>query len=292
MIISTSATFAVTFAARGLADQGLAFHSYHAITREFVILGVVVLILALATAGRFYFVAKLGERVVADLRTMLYARLVGLDQAWFLKTRTGEVISRMATDLTIVENMVGSSAAVALRNLLIIGAGLSLLIIINPGFTALVIVLAALTIAPLIGAGRRVRRLSAGAQERFAEALGYAGETLDALDTIQAFGREASASRRFRAAVETAFAASLARIRARAVMTALVMLLVAGGVGLVLWRASVAVFVDHTMTSGALLQFVFVSVLTAGAVGALGETWGDVQKTAGALERIGQILDA
>ncbi|MGH7009461.1 MAG: ATP-binding cassette domain-containing protein [Caulobacteraceae bacterium] len=292
LLLSTTATFGVTFAARSLADAGLSSHLVGAVGREFIILGLVVLGLALATAGRFYFINKLGERVVADLRTAVYARVVMLDQAWLAATKTGEVLSRMTTDLTIVENMVGSSIAVALRNLLIVVVGLSMLIVINPGFTGFVALLALLTIAPLISVGRRVRRLSAVAQWKFAEALGYAGETLEALDTIQAFGREASAARRFKAAVETAFDASLSRVRARAAMTLLVMVLVAGGVGLVLWRASVAAFVDHTMSPGALLQFVIVAILTAGAVGSLGETWGDVQKTSGAMERIGEMLAA
>ncbi|MGH6986163.1 MAG: ATP-binding cassette domain-containing protein [Caulobacteraceae bacterium] len=292
LLLSTTATFGVTFAARSLADAGLSSHLVGAVGREFIILGLVVLGLALATAGRFYFINKLGERVVADLRTAVYARVVMLDQAWLAATKTGEVLSRMTTDLTIVENMVGSSIAVALRNLLIVVVGLSMLIVINPGFTGFVALLALLTIAPLISVGRRVRRLSAVAQWKFAEALGYAGETLEALDTIQAFGREASAAGRFKAAVETAFDASLSRVRARAAMTLLVMVLVAGGVGLVLWRASVAAFVDHTMSPGALLQFVIVAILTAGAVGSLGETWGDVQKTSGAMERIGEMLAA
>ncbi len=292
LTLSTAATLGVTFAARALADLGFASHSAGAIARYFLVLAGVLALLALATAGRFYFIGKLGERVVADIRVALYANVMTLDQAYFLKVRTGEVLSRMTTDLTIVENMVGASVSVALRNLLTVIGALTVLVIVNPAFTGFVALLAGLILAPLFAAGRRVRRLSAHAQQRFAEAVGYAGETLDALDTVQAFGREAAATGRFRAAVETAFGVSLARLRARAAMTALVMMLVAGGVELVLWRASLAAFVDHTMTAGALLQFVFLSVLAAGAVGSLGETWGDVQKTAGAMERIGDLLAA
>ncbi len=292
LLMSTAATFGVTVAVRLVIDRGLAHHSTAAIAREFGVLAGVIVALALATAGRFYFISKLGERVVADLRAALYGRVVGLDQAWFYDNRVSDVLSRLTTDLTIVENMVGSSVAVALRNLLILVAGLIVLVVINPGFTGFVALLAVLTIAPLLIVGRGVRKLSAEAQSRFAEALGYAGETLDAVDTVQAFGREESVKARFKASVETAFRASLARVRARAFMTALVMVLVAGGVGLVLWRASVAAFVDHSLSPGAFLQFVIVSVLTAGAVGALGETWGDVQKAAGAMERISAILEA
>ncbi|HEY5072090.1 MAG TPA: ABC transporter transmembrane domain-containing protein [Caulobacteraceae bacterium] len=292
LVVSTASALSFSFAARALADIALASHTAGAIDRAFLLMAAVVVVLAFATAGRFFFISKLGERVTADLRGAVYANVVGLDQAYFLDIRTGEVISRLTTDLTIVESMVGSSVSVALRNLLTAAGALLVLAIVDPGFTALVALLAAFTMAPLIMFGRRVRRLSARAQERFAKAMGYAGETLEALDTVQAFGRERSAAARFKGAVEEAYRASMARVSARAIMTALVMLLIGGAVGSVLWRASIAAFVDHTMTPGALLQFVFLSVVGAGAVGSLGETWGDVQKTSGAMERIGELLNA
>jgi ATP-binding cassette subfamily B protein len=292
LLLSTSATTGLTFALRWMADRGIASHSASLIGRYFGVLAVVAAILALATAGRFYFISKLGERVVADLRGALYGHVMNLDQAFFLTIRTGEVLSRMTTDLTIVESMVGSTTSVALRNFLTVTLALIVLVIVNPALTAFVALLAVLILAPLFVVGRRVRRLSVHAQERFANAMGYAGETLDALDTVQAFGREGRATSRFKAAVEVAFRASLARIGARAAMTALVMILVAGGIGLVLWRAALAAFVDHTMTAGALLQFVFLSVLAAGGVGSLGEAWGDIQKTSGAMARIAELLDA
>ncbi len=292
LLASTSATFAITFAVRSLADRGIALHSLSAINTEFLRLGVAVVALALATAGRFYFINKLGERVVADLRIAVFCQVIAQDQSWFGITTVGDVISRLTNDLTIVENMVGSSVAVAIRNLLILFFGLVLLVHINPAFTGLVIVLAGLSVVPLLVLGMRVRRLSFAAQTRFSDALQYAGETLQAVDTVQAFGREQTAKDRFTSIVETAFRASSARVRARTVMTGGAMILVATGVGLVLWRASAAAFVTHPVTAGALLQFVFVSVLTAGAVGSLGEAWGDVEKTAGAMGRIGELLEA
>ena len=205
--------------------------------------------------------------------------------------RTGEVLSRLTTDTTLVENMVGSSASVALRNLLILVGSLAVLIYVSPILTLYVFLLAPLVIAPLFLFGRRVRKLSVSAQTRFADAVGYAGETLDALDTLQAFGRERSAGDRFMGAVEAAFRASLARIRARALMTGLVISLVFGGVAAIFWLGAHAV-VAHQMTGGTLLQFAILAVLGAGAVGALGEVWGDVQKASGAMERVGDILDA
>jgi len=247
LLISTSATLGLTWTARLLIDRGLASGEPGALDRWFLIAGAVIVVLAAATSLRFYFITKLGERVVADLRIALYRHITRLDQAFFLQVRTGEVLSRMTTDLTIVENMVGSSVSVALRNLLTLVGALALLVIVSPSFTGSVVVLGALVIVPLFLMGRRVRGLSARAQERFAGAVAYAGETLDALDTVQAFGRERRAAERLAAAVEGAFAASLARVRARALMTALVMVLIAGGIGVILWQASLAVFVRHAV---------------------------------------------
>jgi ATP-binding cassette subfamily B protein len=292
LTLSTASTLALPVALRLMADKGLAAHTAGAIDRSFLVLAGVAAALAVATGGRFYFTHKLGERVVADLREALYAHVVRLDQAWFAQVRTGEVLSRLTTDLAIVEALVGATVAVAVRNLLTVVGALAVMIVVDPALTGFVFLVVILILSPLFIVGRRVRRLSVSAQARFADAVGYAGETLDALETVQAFGREASVAARFREAVEAAFAVSLARIGARAVMTILVMALAAGGVGLVLWRASLAVFVDHTLSAGALLEFVVLSVLAAGAVGSLGEAWGDVQKSAGAMARIGEIFDA
>lgn len=284
LVISTAGTIGVTFAARLLADRGFSSRDGALIGRYFLIFAGVIVVLAAGTAGRFFFITKLGERVVADLRISTYAHVLTLDQGYFLKVRTGEVLSRLTTDLALVEAMLGSSISVALRNLLTLSVSLVVLIIVNPALTGFVVLLAVGVLVPLIFAGRQVRRLSISAQDRFADAMGYAGETLDGLDTVQAFGREASAANRFKAAVDSAFSMSLKRISARAGMTFLVMCLVGGGIGLVLWRASLAVFVDHSMTPGGLLQFVFLSVLAAGAAGALSEAWGDLQKASGAME--------
>jgi ATP-binding cassette, subfamily B, bacterial len=292
LTLSTTSTIGLTFALRRMADKGLASHAATSINQAFLVLGAVALALALSTGGRFFFTHKLGERVVADLREALYAHVVSLDQAFFMKTRTGEVLSRMTTDLALVEAMVGATVAVALRNALTVVAALTVMIVVNPALTGFVGLIVVLILLPLFAVGRRVRRLSTTAQARFADAVGYAGETLDALETVQAFGREASVAARFRDAVEAAFRTSLARIGARAIMTILVMVLAAGGFGLVLWRAALDVFVGNSMTAGALLQFVLLAALAAGSVGSLGEAWGDVQKTAGAMSRIGEILDA
>ena len=291
LLLSTSATLGMTVAARYVVDNGFAAGSGAALNRTFLVLGAVSVGLALATALRFYFINRLGERIVADLRRALYANILRLDPAYFAKVRTGEVLSRMTTDVAIVENMVGVSASIGLRNLLSLMGATVMLAIVSPRLTFFVMLMTPLILVPVFLIGRRVRKLSAHAQDRFADAVGFAGESLDGLETVQAFGREASATARFADAVETAFSASVARIQARAVMTAAVITVVFGGIAIVLWTGAQSV-VQGSMSAGALVQFVFLSVLAAGSISALGEVWGDLQKSAGAMERIAELLRA
>jgi len=290
LLFSTAATLGLSAAARGVIDRGFGSGAAASIDRTFIGLLAVAAVLAVATAGRFYFITKLGERVVADLRTALYRHVLTLDQASFAATRTGEVLARLTTDMTIVETMVGSAASIALRNLLTLVGALAMLAFVSTRLTLYVVVLAPVVLVPMLLLGRQVRGLSVRAQARFADAVGYAGETLDAVDTLQAFGLERSVGDRFSRRVETAYAASVARIGARAVMTALVIALVFGGVATVFWLGAHAV-VAHTLSGGALLQFAILAVLAAGSVGALSEVWGDVQKASGAMERIASLLD-
>lgn len=291
LLLSTASTLGLTVALRSVVDHGFVTGSSQALNRYFLIMVAVALALAAASALRYFFVTKLGEMVVADLRKAVYAHTLTLDQAYFLNTRIGEVLSRLTTDITIVETMVGSAASIALRNLLSLIGALALLFIVSPKLTALIVLLVPVILVPLFLYGRRVRILSVSAQDRFADAVGFAGESLDALDTVQAFGREKSAAKRFAEAVDMAFRASLTRIEARAIMTAMVIGLIFSGVAVVLWLGAQAV-ISGTMTGGALVQFLFLSVMAAAAVGALGEVWGDVQKASGAMERISELLNA
>ncbi len=291
LLLSTASTLGLTVALRSVVDHGFVTGSSQALNRYFLIMVAVALALAAASALRYFFVTKLGEMVVADLRKAVYAHTLTLDQSYFLNTRIGEVLSRLTTDITIVETMVGSAASIALRNLLSLIGGLGLLFVVSPKLTGLIVLLVPVILVPLFLFGRRVRVLSVSAQDRFADAVGFAGESLDALDTVQAFGREKSAAKRFAEAVDMAFRASLTRIEARAIMTAMVIGLVFGGVAFVLWLGAHAVL-SGTMSGGALVQFLFLSVMAAGSVGALGEVWGDVQKASGAMERITELLNA
>jgi ATP-binding cassette subfamily B protein len=292
LLLSTSATLGVSGAVRLLVDNltkaGATGDSVHP---WFMLMGGVVAILGLASACRYFFVTKLGERVVADLRKAVYGHILTLDPAFFLHTRTGEVLSRLTTDIAIVESLLATSVSVALRNLLTLIGALILLVIVSPHLTGLVLIMFPVILAPMFLFGRRVRKLTTSTQDQFASAVGFAGESLDALETVQAFGRERSAARLFGDAVEQAFRTSLRRMTARAIMTGVVILLVFGGV-LGVFALGVHSALAHQITWGALFQFAFLAVMAAGSVGALGETWGDVQKAAGAMERIGELLDA
>ena len=288
LILSTSASLALTAAARGAIDNG--FENGGAqLNLWFLLLGANALFLGFATAVRYYFVTKTGERVVADLRKGLFGRILTLDPAFYASMRTGEVLSRLTTDIALVETLLTTSVSFALRNFLTLIGGTILLFVVSPKLTGMVLLVVPLLLGPIFLFGRTVRKLTVASQDRFANAVGFAGESVDAIETVQAFGREASAIERFGAAVEAAFAVSLVRMRARAFMTAMIIVVMFGGVSLVLWLGAQDV-IGGRMTPGALLQFVLLAVFVAGAVGALGESWGDVQKAAGAMERIDELM--
>ncbi len=292
LITSTAATLGLSGAIRLLVDH-LTGAKLDAASVDpwFWMLGAVAVALALSSALRYFFVTKLGERIVADLRKTAYAHILTLDQTFFLTTKTGEVLSRLTTDIQIVETLLATSVSMALRNILTLIGALILLVIVSPKLTGLVVLIFPLVIAPLLLFGRRVRKLTASTQDQFAGAVGHAGETLDALETVQAFGGEAAGAKRFGDAVEASFRTSLRRMTARATMTAAVIALVFGGIVGIFWLG-VHAGMRGDLSWGALFQFAFLSVMAAAAVGALGETWGDVQKAAGAMERVSELLAA
>ena len=287
---STAASLALTGTARGAIDHGFE-NGGQDINRWFLILGLNAVLLGVATAVRYFYVTKTGERVVADLRKALFDRILTLDPSFFAKMRMGEVLSRLTTDIALVETLLTTSVSFALRNFLTLLGGVALLFIVSPKLTGLVLLTAPILIAPIFIFGRSVRKLTVRSQDRFANAVGFAGESVDAIETVQAFGRVRSAIDRFGGVVEEAFGVSLVRMKARAWMTAVIIVVVFGGVTFVLWLGAQDV-ARGVMTPGALLQFVLLSVFTAGAVGALGESWGDVQKASGAMERIDELMRA
>ena len=290
LLMSTAASLGLTATARGAIDQGFENGGAH-INRWFLVLGANALFLGFATAVRYFYVTKTGERMIADMRTGLFGRILTLDPSFYATMRTGEVLSRLTTDIALVETLLTTSISFALRNFLTLIGGTVLLFVVSPKLTGLVLLIAPVLLGPVFLFGRTVRKLTVASQDRFAHAVGFAGESVDAIETVQAFGRVDSAIARFSAAVEAAFGVSLTRMRARALMTAMVIGVRFGGVTLVLWLGA-QVVISGTMSNGALLQFVLLSVFVAGAVGALGESWGDVQKAAGAMERIDELMRA
>ena len=290
LLMSTAASLGLTATARGAIDQGFENGGAH-INRWFLVLGANALFLGFATAVRYFYVTKTGERMIADMRTGLFGRILTLDPSFYATMRTGEVLSRLTTDIALVETLLTTSISFALRNFLTLIGGTVLLFVVSPKLTGLVLLIAPVLLGPVFLFGRTVRKLTVASQDRFAHAVGFAGESVDAIETVQAFGRVDSAIARFSAAVEAAFGVSLTRMRARALMTAMVIVVMFGGVTLVLWLGAQDV-ISGTMSNGALLQFVLLSVFVAGAVGALGESWGDVQKAAGAMERIDELMRA
>lgn len=290
LIMSTVTSLSLTAAARGAIDHGFE-NGGAGLNLWFTLLGANALFLGVATAIRYFYVTKTGERVVADLRKGLFDRILTLDPAFYARIRTGEVLSRLTTDIALVETLMTTSVSFALRNFLTLVGGVILLFVVSPKLTGLVLLVVPLLLGPIFLFGRRVRKLTVATQDRFANAVGFAGESVDAIETVQAFGRVTNAVNRFGAAVEDAFSASLIRMRARALMTAMIIMVMFGGVTLVLWLGAQDVIAGR-MSPGALLQFVLLSVFAAGAVGALGESWGDVQKAAGAMERIDELMRA
>jgi ATP-binding cassette subfamily B protein len=289
LTIAAGATLAVGQALRRVIDNGFSATNAAFLDQYFIALFGVIAVLAFATFARFFLVSWLGERLVADIRAKVYAHVLNLSPEFFEVTRTGEVLSRLTTDTTLIQTVVGSSASIALRNILLFIGGAIMLAFTTPKLAGMVMAMVPLVVLPIVIFGRRVRRLSRTSQDRIADVSAIAGESLDAMQTVQAFTHEAIDRQRFNSATESAFGAAIRRITARAWLTAAVMLLVFGAVDFVLWIGAKDV-VDDVMSGGELAAFVFYAIIVAGAVGALSEVWGDLQRAAGATERLMELL--
>jgi ATP-binding cassette subfamily B protein len=291
LVISASATLALPVAFKYLIDRGFASGNRAHIDRYFIALFVLSLILAAATALRFYWVSWLGERVTADLRRAVYDHVMRMSPQFFETTQTGEVLSRLTTDTTLIQTVVGTSLSLGLRNLLLTVGGVAMLVTTSPVLSGYIIATLVVVVAPIVIFGRRVRRLSRASQDKVANASALAGEVLNAMPTVQSYTQETYESKRFDGAVEGAFDTALTRIRARASLTAVVIVFVFAAIVFVLWLGAQAVLAGH-MTAGQLSQFILYAVFTAGAVGAVAEVWGDLQRAAGATERLLHLLAA
>ena len=289
LLVAATTVLALGQGLRFLVDEGFSGGSTALLDQAFVILLGVVTLLAVATYARFYLVSWIGEKVVADLRRAVFAHVLSLDLGFFETTRTGEILSRLTTDTTLLQVVIGSSVSVALRNILIFVGGATLLVITSPKLTGIVFLFVPAVVAPIVLIGRIVRRRSRNAQNEIAAVSGYAEEALGAIRTVQAFTHEMHDQANFADTVGNALTAAIARIRARAALTAIVILFVFSAVGLILWLGGRDV-IAGTMSPGDLLAFVFYSILVAGSVGAISEVVADLQRAAGATERLIDLL--
>ncbi len=291
LLVAAGAMLALPIALRQLIDHGLAANSAATINRYFIGFLAAAVIFGAFAALRFYHVTWLGERIVADVRNAVYGRVIRMDPTFFEVTRTGEVLSRLTTDTTLVQSIAGSSLSVALRSVLSLAGALVMLALTSAKLTGALAVLLPLVIVPLILVGRSVRSLSRASQDRIADSSGLAGEALNAVQTVQAYTLESLQAARYAEAVEAGFDTGIRRTRVRAAMTAVGTTLVFGAITAVLWLGAREVLAGH-MTGGQLGQFLLYAVYVGGSAAALSETWGEVQRGAGAMERLSELLEA
>jgi ATP-binding cassette subfamily B protein len=291
LLVAAAAMLALPVAVRFLIDKGLAADDAGTIDGYFVALFGVALLFGVFAALRFYLLTCLGERVVAALRDTVYRKILAMDPAFFEVTQTGEVLSRLTTDTTLIQSIAGAGLSIALRSTLTLCGGLVMLAVTSPMLAGLVLILVPLVLIPLLVIGRRVRRLSRSTQDRVADSSGLAGEVINAIQTVQAFTLEKLQGERFAQAVEATFATAVRRIRVRALLTAVAILTLFGAITLVLWIGAHQVLAG-SMTGGQLGQFLLYAMFVGGASASLSEMWGEVQRGAGAMERIVELMHA
>ncbi|MDR3437042.1 ABC transporter transmembrane domain-containing protein [Telmatospirillum sp.] len=289
LIISSLMVLLLGQGLRHIVDQGLRAGDASLLDRTVIAFCVVVVLLAAATGARFYLVSWIGERVVADLRIAAFRRIIGLSPAFFETTKTGDVLSRLTTDTELLQTVIGSSLSLALRNLLTLAGAIVMLAVTSPKLTGIVLVVVPAAVAPIIFFGRKVRALSRKSQDRVADVGAYVEESVNAIRTVQAFTHEKIDHQRFAQRVTATFAAATARIQMRALMTMAVIFLAFGAVAVVLWVGGYDVIAGR-MTGGALSAFVFYAILVAVSGGTISEVIGDLQRAAGAAERIVELL--
>jgi len=289
LVVAASATLAIPGGFRLVIDKGF-IASGGDVGPYFRYLLIIVLVLALATALRFYFVSWLGERVVADIRIAVQANLLRLAPRFFEENRPSEIASRMTADTAVIEQVVGTTISVALRNVVLAIGGIAYLFAIAPKLAAMLMLGIPLVLLPVIVMGRRLRKLSRSTQDRLADVGATVSETLGAMKIVQGFGQESREAERFEAVVELGFATARRRIRTRAVMTAIVIGLIFGSITTVMWQGAVDV-ASGKLSGGSIAAFILTGGLVAGAFGALAEVYGDIVRAAGAAARLSELLN-
>lgn len=289
LIFTSSAVLGMGAGLRYLVDEGLGKGDPHLLDRAFAVMLGVVVLLAVATFFRFALITWVGERVIADIRRDVFRHVIRMHLGFFETTRTGEILSRMTTDTTVLQHVVGSSISIALRNTLLFFGAATMLVITSPILALYVAGIVPLVVVPIITLGRKVRRLSRASQDRLADLSAQVEESVSGIRAIQSLSLEPAQNLRFDGEVSGLLDTAKQRIRSRALLTAIVITLVFGAIITVLWIGGRSVL-DGTLTPGALSAFIFYSVITAGAVGAISEVIGDLQRAAGATERLMELL--
>ena len=291
LLVASAALLALPVALRYLIDNGFATNDVGTINRYFGWFFAAAAMFGGFAAVRYYLVSWLGERVVADIRTEVYDRVVRMDPTFFETTRTGEVLSRLTADTTLVQSVSGVSLSIALRTTVNLLGGLVMLALTSVTLTMYILMGIPVVIVPMIIVGRRIRRQSRTTQDRVADTSGLADETLNAIQTVQAFTLEPLQSERYSRAVAESFKAAIRRVRTRAFLTALGITMVFGAITVILWMGSRSVL-DGSMTGGELAQFLMYSMFVGSSAAGLSEVWGEVQRGAGAMERLSELLVA
>ena len=289
LALSSGASLALPMAFRHIIDQGFGHSSQAVINQTFIALFGVALVLAFATAARYFCITLLSERALASLRQTLYAHVIRLDVGFFEKSRVGELLSRLSADTEVVQALIGSGVSVALRSaVMLVGAAVAM-VWTAPSLAGLTALVIPAVMLPILLFGRRVQKLSRASQDRLADAAAIANETLNASTAVKAYARERIESTRYGSAIARALATARRRIGMRALLTMAVIVLVFGAITLVLWAGARHVLAG-TLGAGVLGQFVLYAVFAAGSVAGLSEVWGDVLRAAGAMARIGELL--
>jgi len=291
LLIASAAMLAMPVALRYLIDNGFIARDLGTVNRYFGWFLAATVVFSLFAALRYYLVTWLGERVVADIRNAVYARVIRMDPAFFEITRTGEVLSRLTTDTTLVQSISGAGLSIALRSSLSLAGGLVMLVLTSPRMAAYTLVGIAVVVVPVIVVGRYIRRLSRQSQDRVADTSGLAGETLNAMQTVQSFTLEDMQARRYGDAVRNSFDTAVRRIRMNAILIGLAFVLIFCMLTLFLWVGSRAVLAGE-MTGGQLGQFLMYAFFVGSSATALSSLWGEIQRAAGAMERLAELLVA
>jgi ATP-binding cassette subfamily B protein len=289
LLVASLATLAVPVAVRRMIDLGFSRERVGLVDEYFMVMIAVVGVLAAASAGRYYLVTTLGERVVADLRRAVFSRLTELSMDFFDTAKSGELVSRLTADTTQIKSAVGASVSVALRNIVLFFGSVTMMVVTSWQLSLWVLIAIPLIVLPLVAFGRLVRRRSRTAQDTLADASAYAAELISAVRTLQAFTNEKLADTRFSTAVERAYSAAIHSTRARAVLTAIVIFLASASVVWILWVGAHSVLREE-MSAGTLSQFVLFAVFAASGLGQLSEVWGEISQAAGSAERLTELL--